>query len=759
MFKKLIAIFLALFIPLTAQPITFVDGQTLTAGQLNGAFAGKVTNGNVSHPITMTAGGTSTLTVPTVGTLATLAGAEALTNKSINGITGLLLGNGVSAVSAYLGSACVNQFVRSISASGVVTCASVSGSDLTGGTTGTGAFVLANTPTLITPNIGIATGTSLTLASGGVNMDNAQNITMKDSAGTVRNVLQMNNTNIVKLFSNGSGGTISLQIGNSEVVGVNSLGSSVTGTFSANGHVTFEGVTSTGATGTGNLVFSTSPTFVTPALGTPASGVATNLTGTASGLTAGTVTTNANLTGPITSVGNATSVAAQTGTGSTFVMNTSPTLVTPVLGVASATSVNKVAITAPATSATLTLANSSTLATSGANSITLTSTGSTNITLPTSGTLVNSAVTTLSSLTSIGTIGTGTWQGTTIGLSYGGTNADLSATGGTSQVLKQSSSGAAITVGQLAASDLSNGTTGTGAVALASSPSFTTPTINTVASVGGTWTAAATWTLPALTFGGTISGGGQGINNLGNVGINTNSPNPASYTKALTLETNNGSGAIGVSTTAADGNGNAVGDFLWYATANTGSADVRIAYIRGTTDGATATKRGGKLDFVTRQDNGSLNINMTLDNTGSIYMPNLTQTSVAQTGTVCWSSTGGKLTVDTTVACLASARRFKQNIKPLPEGQLNNVMAMQPVSYQLKTQFNPTGLGEQVGLIADDLEKIDNRLVAYDEEGKVRGVRYMQLTSVLVAAIKEQQGLITELRKQLEELKSLIITK
>jgi len=47
-----------------------------------------------------------------------------------------------------------------------------------------------------------------------------------------------------------------------------------------------------------------------------------------------------NLTGPITSSGSATSVAAQTGTGSTFVMNTSPTLVTPVLGIATATSIN-----------------------------------------------------------------------------------------------------------------------------------------------------------------------------------------------------------------------------------------------------------------------------------------------------------------------------------------------------------------------------------------------------------------------------------
>lgn len=83
----------------------------------------------------------------------------------------------------------------------------------------------------------------------------------------------------------------------------------------------------------------TAPILTTPALGTPASGVLTNCTGTAAGLTAGNVTTNANLTGPITSAGNATSVAAQTGTGSTFVMNTSPTLVTPILGTVAAGSV------------------------------------------------------------------------------------------------------------------------------------------------------------------------------------------------------------------------------------------------------------------------------------------------------------------------------------------------------------------------------------------------------------------------------------
>ena len=47
-----------------------------------------------------------------------------------------------------------------------------------------------------------------------------------------------------------------------------------------------------------------------------------------------------NLTGVITSVGNVTSIASQTGTGTKFVVDTSPTLVTPTLGVATATSIN-----------------------------------------------------------------------------------------------------------------------------------------------------------------------------------------------------------------------------------------------------------------------------------------------------------------------------------------------------------------------------------------------------------------------------------
>lgn len=62
-------------------------------------------------------------------------------------------------------------------------------------------------------------------------------------------------------------------------------------------------------------------------------------------------------------------------------------------------------------------------------------------------------------IVTLGTITTGTWQATRIGLAYGGTNADLSATGGASQFLRQNSAGAAITVVQPTFADIASGST------------------------------------------------------------------------------------------------------------------------------------------------------------------------------------------------------------------------------------------------------------------------------------------------------------
>jgi len=193
----------------------------------------------------------------------------------------------------------------------------------------------------------------------------------------------------------------------------------------------------------------TSPTLTAPALGTPASGIMTNVTGTASGLTAGNVTTNANLTGHITSVGNAAVLGSftsaqllaaltdETGSGAN-VFATSPTLVTPTLGVASATSVNKVAITAPATGSTLTIADGKTLTAS--NTLTFTGTDASSVAFgaggtvlysggalgtPSSGTLTNCTFPTLNQNTT-GSAATLTTARTIGGVSFNGSaNIDL----------------------------------------------------------------------------------------------------------------------------------------------------------------------------------------------------------------------------------------------------------------------------------------------------------------------------------------------
>jgi hypothetical protein len=217
-------------------------------------------------------------------------------------------------------------------------------------------------------------------------------------------------------------------------------------------------------TGSGALVFATSPTLTTPALGTPSALVGTNITGTAAGLTAGNVTTNANLTGAITSVGNTTSLGSfssanlaaaltdETGSGAA-VFATSPTLVSPTLGAATATSINGVTVTGTSTPA---LSVTGTTAVSGTNTgdqTTITGNAGTATTLETArningvsfngsaditvtaaaGTLTGATLAsgvTASSLTSLGTIASlvattadingGTIDGTAIG---GGTAA------------------------------------------------------------------------------------------------------------------------------------------------------------------------------------------------------------------------------------------------------------------------------------------------------------------------------------------------
>ena len=87
--------------------------------------------------------------------------------------------------------------------------------------------------------------------------------------------------------------------------------------------------TITDESGTGALVFNTSPTLVTPALGTPASGVLTNATGLpiATGVS-GLGSNVATLLATPSSANLASAITDETGSGS-LVFGTSPTIATP----------------------------------------------------------------------------------------------------------------------------------------------------------------------------------------------------------------------------------------------------------------------------------------------------------------------------------------------------------------------------------------------------------------------------------------------
>ena len=159
------------------------------------------------------------------------------------------------------------------------------------------------------------------------------------------------------------------------------LTTTVTGILQGNGSA----ISAATVTGTGDVVLATSPTLVTPNLGTPTAinlANATNLpvasiSGLGTGVAAWLATpSSANL---------AAAVTDETGSGA-LVFATSPTLVTPNLGVAAATSINKVAITAPTSGSTLTIANGKTLTAS--NTLTFTGTDGTSFAFPSASSTV-----------------------------------------------------------------------------------------------------------------------------------------------------------------------------------------------------------------------------------------------------------------------------------------------------------------------------------------------------------------------------------
>lgn len=130
----------------------------------------------------------------------------------------------------------------------------------------------------------------------------------------------------------------------------------------------------TTSTGTGSVVLSSSPTLVTPLLGTPTSGNLANCTGYPSGSISGNINLATQVTGTLAVTNGGTGVATSTGTGS-VVLSASPTLTgSPIAPTQTAgDNSTKIATTAyVATAVTNATSSLGTMSTQNANNVAIT---------------------------------------------------------------------------------------------------------------------------------------------------------------------------------------------------------------------------------------------------------------------------------------------------------------------------------------------------------------------------------------------------
>jgi hypothetical protein len=311
---------------------------------------------------------------------------------------------------------------------------------ITGNLTVNGTTTTVNSTTLTVDDINIELGsvaspTDVTAAGGGITLKGATDKTIswgstngwtssEDLNVASGKIYRINGTSVLSATTLGSGvtgssltsvGTIGTGTWQGTAVGLAYGGTGKTSAPAAMANLM--GYTSTAtAAGTTTLdntssyyqqfTGSTTQIVKLPVTSTLQTGwtfhIVNNSTGNLSVVSSGSnavITVIPGTTAMVTCIGTAATTAADwesgitdfstyTGTGDN-VFATSPTLVTPVLGVATATSIN--GLTVSTTTGTLTLANSSTLATSGAYSTTLTATATTTLTLPTTGTLATLA--------------------------------------------------------------------------------------------------------------------------------------------------------------------------------------------------------------------------------------------------------------------------------------------------------------------------------------------------------------------------------
>ncbi len=84
------------------------------------------------------------------------------------------------------------------------------------------------------------------------------------------------------------------------------------------------------------------------------------------------------------------------------------------------------------------------------------------------------------------------------------------------------------------------------------------------------------------------------------------------------------------------------------------------------------------------------------------------------------------------------------------------ILALKPVTFRYKKEIDPQGI-PQFGLVAEEVEKVNPKLVVRDKDGKVNTVRYEAVNAMLLneflkehKKVETQQATITQLKKEMQ---------
>jgi hypothetical protein len=104
--------------------------------------------------------------------------------------------------------------------------------------------------------------------------------------------------------------------------------------------------------------------------------------------------------------------------------------------------------------------------------------------------------------------------------------------------------------------------------------------------------------------------------------------------------------------------------------------------------------------------------------------------------------------VDGHLGTLTSSQRFKEDIKSM--GNLSQALfSLKPVAFRYKKKIDPKG-ARQLGLVAEDVEKVSPGLVTRDKDGKPHGVRYDQVNAMLLNEFLKEHKKVETLEAALE---------